>query len=199
MWRQQCHTLLRPTSHFGFKLLISSEILTPWRSVSCEWLRGGLAPSQECGNDARPASTINCFGPPCRSSCNPPSPPSTPPGLLNNVNPLHPCWLWSKGRYGAMTWGWKPSPRLLFLLQGMGGRLRLARLWYNVIRILVLMMGGTSCHAIVFLFIKMFMTMFGLMISNHQDTSKFCGLIKTYKMCEGVKFQEKCCLTCRNL
>ena len=38
-----------------------------------------------------------------------------------------------------------------------------------------------------------------LMISNHQDTSKFCGLIKTYKMCEGEKFKEQCCLTCRNL
>ena len=58
-----------------------------------------------------------------------------------------------------MTCGWKLSQRSLFLLQEMGGRLRLARLWYNVIRILVLMMGGTSCHAIVFLFIKMFTTM----------------------------------------
>ena len=35
--------------------------------------------------------------------------------------------------------------------------------------------------------------------SSCQDTSKFCGLIKTYKMCEGVKFKEECCLTCRNL
>jgi len=95
------------------------------RSVSCEWLRGGLAPSQECGNDARPASTINCFGPPCRS-------------LWSDDLEAQPEIVVSASRDGRET-------------------------------------------------------------SPCQDTSKFCGLIKTYKMCEGEKFKEQCCLTCRNL
>ena len=74
--------------------------------------------------------------------------------------------------------------------------------WYTVICMLVLMMGGTSSHAKFSSSSRWSWRCYcllGLMIPNHQDTSKFCGLIKTYKMCEGVKFQEQCCLTCRNL
>lgn len=101
---------------------------TQQRSVSCEWLRGGLAPSQECGKDARPASTINCFGAPCRS-------------------------LWDESDLG-----FEVQPQIVVSASRDGRE-----------------------------------------TSPCQDTSKFCGLIKTYKMCEGVKFKEECCLTCRNL
>ena len=32
-----------------------------------------------------------------------------------------------------------------------------------------------------------------------QDTSKFCGLIRTHKMCQAKRYREKCCHTCNNL
>lgn len=99
---------------------------THHRSVSCEWLRGGLAPSAECGEESRPAESITCFGPPCRELW---------PG---DLPPLQPEIVVSPLRDGRET-------------------------------------------------------------SPCQDTSKFCGLIKTYKMCEESKFQEQCCQTCRNL
>ena len=42
------------------------------RSVSCEWLAGGLAPDTECSaQESRPAATIQCFGPPCRQDWGP--------------------------------------------------------------------------------------------------------------------------------
>ena len=36
------------------------------RSVSCEWLRGGHAPSHEC-EENRPSSLMACEAPPCES------------------------------------------------------------------------------------------------------------------------------------
>ena len=36
------------------------------RTVSCEWLRGGLAPAAECeAEEARPSVRMQCEGPPC--------------------------------------------------------------------------------------------------------------------------------------
>jgi hypothetical protein len=41
------------------------------RTASCEWLRGGLAPTAECAADeARPSTRMQCEGPPC------PAPPA---------------------------------------------------------------------------------------------------------------------------
>ena len=38
------------------------------RSVSCEWLRGGHAPTAECGDATRPASLMACEAPACWSA-----------------------------------------------------------------------------------------------------------------------------------
>jgi len=37
------------------------------RSVSCEWLRGGPAPAEECGANPRPSARMECQAPPCTS------------------------------------------------------------------------------------------------------------------------------------
>ena len=98
------------------------------RSVSCEWLKGGLAPSLECGHEERPASIIDCFGPACHD-------------LSKNIE-----------------FQFESNPKIV---------------------------------------ISPFRD--GRETSPCQDTSKFCGLIKTYKMCQSEKFLEQCCQTCKAL
>ena len=98
------------------------------RSVSCEWLKGGLAPLSECGHEERPASIIDCFGPACHDW----------PQNIQFQSERDPKIVISPFRDGRET-------------------------------------------------------------SPCQDTSKFCGLIKTYKMCQSEKFLEQCCQTCKAL
>jgi len=98
------------------------------RSVSCEWLKGGLAPLSECGHEERPASIIDCFGPACHD--------------------------WPQN----IQFQFEKDPKIV---------------------------------------ISPFRD--GRETSPCQDTSKFCGLIKTYKMCQSEKFLEQCCQTCKAL
>ena len=98
------------------------------RSVSCEWLKGGLAPLSECDHEERPVSIIDCFGPACHD---------WPKNIEFQIE-SDPTIVISPFRDGRET-------------------------------------------------------------SPCQDTSKFCGLIKTYKMCQSEKFLEQCCQTCKAL
>ena len=98
------------------------------RSVSCEWLKGGLAPLSECDHEERPVSIIDCYGPACHD---------WPKNIEFQIE-SDPTIVISPFRDGRET-------------------------------------------------------------SPCQDTSKFCGLIKTYKMCQSEKFLEQCCQTCKAL
>lgn len=101
------------------------------RSVSCEWLKGGLAPSVECSHEERPSSFISCFKDACRVT-------------------------WPENIFFQLEEGPEPSIEVSPLRDGR---------------------ETIPC----------------------QDTSKFCGLIKTYKLCSSEKFREQCCLTCKAL
>jgi len=97
------------------------------RTVTCEWLRGGLAPESQCDHETRPLSIIDCYNPVCHEWPN-----------FDDTRLLEPKIILSPARDGRET-------------------------------------------------------------SPCEDTSKFCGLIKSSKMCAARNLKETCCQTCRGL